>query len=73
MVTRTRASLRIHAEEARHKCGRQEGGGEGGEDIELAVGFGGELGVDLVVEESGAGFHHFKVLVEVGEPGDDGC
>ena len=33
--------------------------------VELTVGLGGEFGVDLVMEEAGARFEHFEILIEI--------
>ena len=58
----------VHAEQAGDEGRRQEGRGQCRERIELAVGLGGELGVDLVVKEAGARFEHLEILIEIVEP-----
>jgi hypothetical protein len=54
MHARPRHAFEIHAEEAAHQGRRPEKRCEHREPVELPVGLGGELGVDLVMEEPGA-------------------
>ena len=60
-----RNAFEIHAKEATDQGRRQEQGGEDGKTIELAVGLGRELGVDLVMEEPGALLDLLEFLIEM--------